>query len=98
MSKNVFADEELSSEDENGETITGIERINDEMLLEEIINYKDGANHDRITTFGIALIMAHKLNSEWVEAKLSDNRPEQVKKTHHIKRVLGGSRRSRLLG
>ena len=93
-----YCNEELSSEDENGETITGIERVNDEMLLEEIINYKDGANHDRITTFGIALIMAHKLNSEWVEAKLSDNRPEQVKKTHHIKRVLGGSRRSRLLG
>ena len=93
-----YCNEELSSDDENGETITGIERINDEMLLEEIINYKDGANHDRLTTFGIALIMAHKLNSEWIEAKLTDHRPEQIKKTHHIKRVLGGSRRSRVLG
>lgn len=92
-----YCEEELTGSDDET-TILGIERINDEMLLEEIINYKDGANHDRITTFGIALIMAHKLNSEWVEAKLTDHRPEQVKKTHHIKRVLGGSRRSRLLG
>jgi hypothetical protein len=37
--------------------------MNDEMLLEEIINYRDGENHDRITTFRIALIQAHFLDT-----------------------------------
>jgi hypothetical protein len=31
-------------------TVLGVEWMS-EMLLEEIINYKDGENHDRITTF-----------------------------------------------
>jgi hypothetical protein len=61
---------------EAGETYTilGVELINDEMLLEEIINYRDGENHDRITTFGISLIQAHYLDSNYVEAKLKETK------------------------
>jgi hypothetical protein len=60
--------------DENGEeyTVLGIELINDEMLLEEMINYREGENHDRITTFGIALIQAHYLDATYVEARLRE--------------------------
>ena len=95
-----YCEERIKAIGENGEEIEllGIERINDEMLLEEIINYKDGENHDRITTFGIALILAHKLNSEYVEAKLTDNRPKEHKTRPHVKGVLGGSRRRGMLG
>jgi hypothetical protein len=31
----------------------GVEMIDDETASEEIINYKDGENHDRITTLGL---------------------------------------------
>jgi hypothetical protein len=41
----------------------GIETIDDEMLR-GIINYKDGENHDRITTLGIAL-MGHYLDTNY---------------------------------
>jgi hypothetical protein len=53
-------------------TVLGVEMIDDEMLLEEIINYKDGENHDRITTFGIALIQAHFLDTNYVVALLKE--------------------------
>lgn len=40
----------------------GITRIKDLMLLEEIINYKKGQNHDRILAFGYALAWAQYLD------------------------------------
>ena len=51
-------------EDENGVKITryGITRIKDIMLLEEIIAYKKGQNHDRILAFGYALAWAQYLD------------------------------------
>jgi hypothetical protein len=55
--------------------------MNDEMLLEEIINYKDGENHDRITTFRIALIQAHFLDTNYVVALLKENKTEVVRGT-----------------
>ncbi len=42
--------------------IKGIERINDVGLLKELINFKYGANHDRITAFGHALAWARYLD------------------------------------
>ena len=69
-----YANEPIQMTDDKGELYDtlGIERINDEMLLEEMINYKDGENHDRITTFGIALIQAHKMDAEYVPVRLTE--------------------------
>lgn len=68
---------------EDGESIQllGVELINDEMLLEEIINYKDGENHDRITAFGIALIQSHYLDTNYIVALLKEKEhTEQVRR------------------
>ncbi len=69
-----YANEIIFSKDENGEDVQslGIERIDCELLLEEMINYKEGENHDRITTFGIALIQAHKMDAEYVPIRLTE--------------------------
>lgn len=70
---NYCKEETKTKDDDGNEIITlGVERINDEMLLEEIINYKDGENHDRITTFGIALIQAHYLDANFCVARLKE--------------------------
>lgn len=68
-----------NEKDENGEPIVklGVEQIDDEMLLEEIINYREGNNHDRITTFGITLIQAHKMDAEYVPIRLTERKFEE---------------------
>lgn len=52
------------SEDEDGMKINtyGITRIKDLLLLDEIISYKKGQNHDRILAFGYALAWAQYLD------------------------------------
>lgn len=45
----------------------GISRIKDVALLDEIINYKKGQNHDRILAFGYALAWAQYLDDVGVE-------------------------------
>lgn len=51
-------------EDENGIKVTryGVTRIKDLLLLDEIIAYKQGNNHDRILAFGYALAWAQYLD------------------------------------
>ena len=71
----------------------GVELINDEMLLEEIINYKEGENHDRITTFGIALIQAHYLDANYIEARLAEPKREEVKKEPFKRKLFTETRR-----
>jgi len=71
----------------------GVELINDEMLLEEIINYKEDQNHDRITTFGIALIQAHYLDSNYIEARLSEPKREEVRKEPFRRKLFTDTRR-----
>lgn len=71
----------------------GVELINDEMLLEEIINYKEGENHDRITTMGIALIQAHFLDSNYIEAKLHEPKREEVRKEPFQRKLFTTTRR-----
>ena len=95
-----YCNEIIIVEDENGETYQklGVENIDDEMLLEEIINYKDGENHDRITTFGIALIQAHKMDAEYVEARLTEKKVTMHQNRQHTKRIFGGSRGRNMLG
>ena len=60
-----YAQEDIElgyDKDENKIFMKGIERINDVALLEEMVNFKYGANHDRITSFGHALAWARYLD------------------------------------
>ena len=85
---------QLVDDDGNFVEAIGVERIDDEMLLEEIINYKEGENHDRITTFGIALIQAHYLDSNYVEARLHEPKKEDKRKEPFRRSIFTPSRRS----
>lgn len=87
---------DIPQQDGSVKSCLGIELIDDEMLLEELISYKDGNNHDRITTFGIALIQAHYLDTNYIEAR--NGRKEEVKKetVREKSNILGVSRRTRL--
>jgi hypothetical protein len=89
-----YCNEIIIIENEDGTTgqKLGVENIDDEMLLEEIINYKEGENHDRITTFGIALIQAHKMDAEYVPVRLTEKKVEEHNKKPHVKRIFGGNR------
>ena len=63
------------------------------MLLEEIINYKDGDNFDRITTFGIGLIQSHFLDSNFIQARLAEPKREEVKKEPFKRKLFTETRR-----
>lgn len=93
-----YANEPIQMKDDKGEMYDtlGIERINDEMLLEEMINYKEGENHDRITTFGIALIQAHKMDAEYVPIRLVEPVHVQQQSTFTKSPIRMSGRRTRL--
>ena len=80
-------------EEGNHREVLGVHLIEDEMLLEEIINYKEGENHDRITTFGIALIQAHYLDANYIEARLAEPKREEVKKEPFKRKLFTETRR-----
>ena len=89
-----YANEITIEKDDEGNDIQkyGIERIDCEMLLEEMINYKEGENHDRITTFGIALIQAHKMDAEYIPIRLVE--PIFVQQiNHHVRTAIRPSTR-----
>lgn len=92
-----YCNEIIVTHYEDGSTsqILGVERIDDEMLLEEIINYKEGENHDRITAFGIALIQAHKMDAEFVPVRLTEQKYELQQQTNHNRSPIRMGRRSR---
>jgi len=67
---NIFIDycnEEVITADENGNEITikGVQRIDDIILLDEIINYSENGNYDRLTSAMAAFSYAHYLESTW---------------------------------
>lgn len=74
-------------------TVLGVELIDDEMLLEEIINYKEGENHDRITTFGIGLIQSHYLDTNYTVARLKEKEHKEVVKTTQQSKLFTHTRR-----
>lgn len=74
-------------------TVLGVEFIDDEMLLEEIINYKEGENHDRITTFGISLIQAHYLDTNYIVAQLKEIENKVIIKTNQQSKLFTHTRR-----
>ena len=92
-----YCNEIIVTHNDDGTTsqILGVERIDDEMLLEEIINYKDGENHDRITAFGIALIQAHKMDAEYVPVRLTEPKYEVQQQSNHNRSPIRMGRRSR---
>jgi hypothetical protein len=57
-------EEVVTSFDENGEPVVmlGCDFITDPYLLEEMIDYKSGGNHDRIDAFGYALLLCRYLD------------------------------------
>ena len=81
------------NEEGNHREVLGIHLIEDEMLLEEIINYKDGDNFDRITTFGIGLIQSHFLDSNFIQARLAEPKREEVKKEPFKRKLFTETRR-----
>ena len=80
-------------EEGNHREVLGIHLIEDEMLLEEIINYKEGDNFDRITTFGIGLIQSHFLDSNFIQARLAEPKREEVKKEPFKRKLFTETRR-----
>ena len=62
--------EEYLDKDGTEIKILGVERIKDEQLLQEIIDYKPGKNVDRIVAFGHALIWARYLDDIRVMPKI----------------------------
>ena len=83
----------IIDEDGNAREGLGIHLIEDEMLLEELINYKEGENHDRITTFGIALIQAHYLDSNYFPVHLTEPKYENTKKEPFRRKLFTDTRR-----
>ena len=84
---------EYVDEEGNHREVLGIHLIEDEMLLEEIINYKEGDNFDRITTFGIGLIQSHFLDSNFIQARLAEPKREEVKKEPFKRKLFTETRR-----
>lgn len=67
---------------ENGEvvrTIYGIERITDLGLLEELKQYRDGVNTDRLISFGLALSIAKHYAVNGVLVRKDDRKNKQDK-------------------
>lgn len=97
--KDKMDDPVVVTEDSEGNPLElrGVQMINDIGMLDEIIYYKEDANVDRLSASLGAVGWIHVLNKNWIYPK-ENKRTEEVKIKPHIKRVLGGSRRSRLLG
>lgn len=87
---------DVVDEEGNYKQVLGVNLIEDEMLLEEIINYKDGENFDRLVTFGISLIQAHFYDANFVPARLSEPKRQEVK-SEPFKRKLFTTTRRRLI-
>lgn len=79
----TYCQEEIDlGEDANGDRIImkGVERIPDIYLLDELITFKYGKNHDRILAFGHALAWARYLDSLHImpKVKKEKNREYEV--------------------
>lgn len=64
--------------DEIVKTIYGIERIPDRGLLEELSEYRDGLNTDRLISFGLALSIAKHYSVNGVLVRKDDTKTKQV--------------------
>lgn len=90
-----YCNADIPSINEDGEEITikGITRINDIHLLNEIINFKDGGNFDRISASLGAIGWLHYLETNYISPISNHNNKEVVEhKKPHVKRIFGGNR------
>lgn len=95
-----YCNEVFEVEDENGVKIIikGVQRIDDIGLLDEIINWTEHANTDRLIAAYGAYGFLHYLNSSFLW-KVEEKRKEQDEflkpKPPHQKKIFGGSPRRR---
>lgn len=77
-----YTKEEFTIEDENGKEITvlGAQRINDLGLIQEMIDYREGNNVDRITSFMSCLGFEYYLHTNWMLPKMDRRNKEQEEK------------------
>jgi hypothetical protein len=68
----------ILNKDGNEVKILGVERIKDEELLQEIIEWKPGRNVDRITSFGHALVWARYLDDIRVIPKVKGQKVKKM--------------------
>ena len=101
-----YTKEEVTILDEEGNEITvlGAQRINDLGLIQEMIDYRESANVDRITSFMSCLGIEYYLYTNWLLPKpdwekrknAQENKPKKQEKTL-AERMYGSITRTRRL-
>lgn len=81
--------------DGNEVRILGVERIEDEELLLEIIEWKPGKNVDRITSFGHALVWARYLDDIRVIPKVKGRQIKKMSKEEFQEKVINNREKVR---
>lgn len=76
--------QEKNEEGEIIKEVTGVTRIFDPMLLEEIINYNDEDNFDRVIAAELAITLAMKLDPIFGAISETDERKPSIKKKRNI--------------
>lgn len=98
-----YTKEEFIIQDEDGNDITilGAQRINDLGLIEEMINYRDTANVDRITSFMSCLGIEYYLYTNWLlpkpdwnERRTKNQMQPQKKEISFAQKMFGSKNRS----
>ena len=91
----------IQDEDGNDTTILGAQRINDLGLIEEMINYRDTANVDRITSFMLCLGIEYYLYTNWLlpkpdwnERRTKNQIQSQKKEISFAQKMFGSKNRS----
>lgn len=77
-----FCNEVIEVEQEDGtvKTMYGVQKIQDIGLLDEIINYKEDGNFDRISAALGAVGWMHYLKKNWILPKQRRSSNEETKK------------------
>lgn len=76
-----YCKKEFEIKDDSGNIIgikRGVEQIDDIYLLDEIINYKEGGNFDRIISFGSALFYDHYCNITYKFPKIYTKKEKEL--------------------
>lgn len=98
-----YTKEEFTIKNEDGEDITilGAQRINDIGLIQEMIDYRDGNNVDRITSFMSCLGIEYYLYTNWMlpkpdwnERRTKNQIQPQKKQISFAQKMFGSKNRS----
>lgn len=91
-----YANEEITIKDKDGNDITilGVQRINDIGILDEMINYQEGNNVDKLTSFMSALGYAFYLETTYqVPTEMKKRVVEEVKQKPQQSKLFTHTRR-----